>query len=84
MAKYERQINLRPAELIRTLGGSLRKAGRTMIDSSSYEVGGASAHLQVWDGMSLLVIGMGGSSTVTAISPDGADISLVEMTLDKA
>ena len=83
LAKYERQINSRPVELIRTLSASLGKAGRTLIDSSSYEVGGASAHLEVWGQLSVLVIGSGGSSTVTAISSDEADTTLVEKTFDK-
>lgn len=78
MAKLECQLNSRPADLARRLGDELRLRGRVLTDSSAYTVGGVSAHFQVWGQLSLLVIGSGSLSTVTAVSEAPEDIGLVE------
>ena len=78
MAKFECQMNTRPADIIRNLEGELQKSGLALIDSSTYTIGGVSAHFQVWERLSLLVIGTGNLSTVTAVSESAGDIGLVE------
>ena len=78
MAKFECQLNERPSDVTKRLGDELRRRGRVLTDSSAYSVGGILANFQVWERLSLLVIGSGKLTTVTAVSELPEDIGFIE------
>lgn len=83
MAKFECQRAARPAELERQLNDAITAAGLKLTDSASYNIGGTAAYLQVWGEISILILGEGGVTTVTAISPDPKSAALIEKILEK-